>query len=329
MTLAGWQMADGISVDVGTPARLLCVFAHPDDEQWGTAGALLACVERGIEVHLLTATSGEAGEISDPALATPATLAAVREEELRTACRMLGLQPPILLRHPDGHLDQVDGAFLVGQIAAEIRRLRPRVVLTFDANGGYGHPDHIAAHHATLRAVELAADPADCSLVGAAPHRIDKLYGTAYPRSVFASLEAGLAAAGFPPVDFGSVQTIGPEELGTPDEWVTTAVPVDRFFERRWASLLAHRTQYGPDNPFVAVGTETARRWLQTDYFRRISPAPSAALPDEDDLWAGLPTPEAAGESEAWRPCRRSIPRPSWPSSASATPSLSCRSRRG
>ena len=64
----------------------------------------MACVERGIEVHLLTATSGDAGEISDSALATSETLGAVREDELRTACRILGLQPPILWRYPDGGL---------------------------------------------------------------------------------------------------------------------------------------------------------------------------------------------------------------------------------
>src|SRR5262245_11310253 len=135
---------------VSMPARLLCVFAHPDDEQWDTAGALPACVERGVEVDLLTATSGEAGEISDPALATRETLAVVREEELQAACSLLGLQPPILLRDPDGRLGEVDRDLLADQIAATIRHLRPRVVLTFDASGGYGHPDHIAIHHATL-----------------------------------------------------------------------------------------------------------------------------------------------------------------------------------
>jgi LmbE family N-acetylglucosaminyl deacetylase len=283
-------MADGT---LAAPARLLCVFAHPDDEQWGTAGALRACVEQGVEVHLLTATSGDAGEISDPSLATPETLGAVREEELRTACRILGLQPPILLRYPDGKVGEVDPEVLAGQIAAEIRRLRPRVVLTFDENGGYGHPDHLAVYHATRRAVELAAKPAE----GLAPHRIDKLYATAYPRSLFAEIEAGFAAAGIPPIDFGAVQTIANTEIGTPDQRVTTVVPVDRFFARRWESLLAHRTQYGPDNPFIAVGVETARRWLTTDVFRRIIPAPVGPLPDEDDLWAGLPAPDRSGQS--------------------------------
>ena len=287
-----------------TPPRLLAVFAHPDDEQWGTAGALLACAERGIEVHLLTATSGDAGEISDPALATPETLGAVREEELRLACRILGLHEPTLLGYADGRLSAVAPDELTARVAHAIRRLRPRVVLTFDENGGYGHPDHIAIHRATVAAFDRAADPgyslpAAIDPHGLAPHRADKLYATAYPRSLFEHMNAGFVAAGLPPIDFGSVQTVAAHEIGTPDERVTTAVPVDRFWDRRWSALLAHRTQYGPNNPFVAVGAATVRSWLRCDRFRRIvpEPAPGASLPDEDDLWSGLDLPSRSGDT--------------------------------
>jgi len=277
------------------PARILAVFAHPDDEQWGTAGALVLCADRGIEVHVLSATSGDKGEISDPALATPETLGAVREEELRAACAMLGFQPPILLRHGDGALADVDRHVLVGQIVAELRRLRPQVVLTFDANGGYGHLDHIAIHQATVTACERAA-ALDADPFGPAPHRVDKFYATAYPRSQLARVNADLARLGLPTIEFGAVQTVFGDDLATADEVVTTAVPSDHVFSRRWASLLAHRTQYGTFSPFVATGPEVARTWLSHDFFRRIIPAPVAGtvLPDEDDLWAGLPVSRAA-----------------------------------
>lgn len=278
------------------PARILAVFAHPDDEQWGTAGALALCADRGIEVYVLSATSGDKGEISDSALATPETLGSVREEELRTACALLGFQPPILLRHGDGTLASVDRDLLVGQIASEIRRLRPGVVLTFDANGGYGHLDHIAIHQATLAARELAATPGrDPS--GQPPHAVAKLYATAYPRSQLARVNADLARLGLPTIDFGSVQTVFGDDLATADDAVTTAVPTEHLFPRRWESLLAHRTQYGTFSPFVAAGPEVARTWLTHDCFRRISPSPAlgAVLPDEDDLWAGLPLPERTG----------------------------------
>jgi len=264
-----------------TTGGILCVFAHPDDEQFGTSGALLACIERRIRVDLLCATHGEGGEISDPALATPETLAAVREGELRTSCAMLGIQTPRLLDYPDGGLGEVDRADLVDRIVETMLEVRPRVVITFDANGGYGHPDHIAIHHATVDAVARA---------GHAGHRIEKLYATAYPRSNIEPMNDGMVALGMPPLNFGDVQMISADDFGTPDEQVTTVVPVAHLFERRIASLFAHRTQYGPGHYLARFPEELMRRLLAFDYFVRLHPAPpdGAWLPDENDLWTGL-----------------------------------------
>lgn len=274
---------------------LLAIFAHPDDEQFGTAGALAACAARGIAVHVLSATRGGAGEIADSALATPETLAAVRSEELREACCLLGFAEPIVLDHPDGHLGDDDPDRLLAEIVGVLRRLRPRVVVTFDANGGYGHPDHIAIHRTALAAVELAADTDGARREDRdTPHRPDKLYVTAYPRSRLADVNAGFVRQGLPPIDFGAVQTLRTEELGTPDERVTTTVPVDAYWDQRWAALRAHRTQYGPGHPFLMVPESMVRGWLATDSFVRLTPPPDPAvpLPDEDDLWAGLRLPE-------------------------------------
>jgi LmbE family N-acetylglucosaminyl deacetylase len=265
---------------------VLCAFAHPDDEQYGTAGALLACVERGIPVQVLCATRGDKGEISDPALATPETLGEVREGELRAACELLGLEPPIFLDYGDGTLDQVDPDELRDAVIAAIRNVRPAVVLTFDENGGYGHPDHIAIHRATVEAFERAGDAEFRPELGQ-PHRPRKLYVTAYPRSNLAILNEGMALLGLPPLDFGSVQTVAADEIGTPDERITTVVPVERCYERRMVSLFAHRTQYGPESIFARFPDELNRRLAACDYFVRLHPAPvaSAQLPDESDLW--------------------------------------------
>jgi LmbE family N-acetylglucosaminyl deacetylase len=272
---------------------LLGVFAHPDDEEFGTAGALLACAERGVDVVLVSATSGEAGEISDPSLATPDTLGGVREDELRTACAILGFAEPIFLRYPDGGLSAVDPDRLRDDVVSLVRRHRPRVVVTFDANGGYGHPDHIAVYHATLAALAVTGDPTFRPDLGS-PHVPDKLYATAYPRSRLDQINADLVRYGFPTVNFGDVQTIGEDELGTADDRVTTVVPVDHLWERRWTSLRAHRTQYGAGNPFVEVPEEVARRWMAVDVFVRLHPRPEpgSRLPDESDLWQGLPLPD-------------------------------------
>ena len=274
-------------------SSLLAVFAHPDDEEIGTAGALIRCAERGVHVQLLVATRGDAGQISDPAFATPETLAEVREGELREACRLLGIAEPVFLDYRDGAVAEAQDD-LVRDVVAAMRRYRPRVVLTFDANGGYGHADHIAVHHATVVAFALAADPTFAPDLGP-PHQADKLYATAYPRSRFGDINADLVRHGLPAIDFGDVRTIELEEVGTAQERITTAVPVADVWDRRWAALRAHRTQFGPDDPFFKLPEEVTRGWMATDVFVRLvpPPAPHASLPDEDDLWAGLPPPRA------------------------------------
>jgi LmbE family N-acetylglucosaminyl deacetylase len=276
---------------------VLCVFAHPDDEQFGTAGALLACIEHGLPVHLVCATRGDRGEISDPSLATPETLGQVREGELRTASALLGIEPPVILGFGDGTLSEVDAAALRDAVVAEIRRVQPAIVLTFDANGGYGHPDHIAMHRATLAAFPLAGDAGYRPELGAA-HSPRKLYVTAYPKSSLEVMNEGLRTLGLPPIDFGDVQTIDADELGTADERITTVVSVERLYERRMASLFAHRTQYGPESIFARFPDDLNRRLAAFDYFIRLIPAPpqGAWLPDEANLWDGL---AAGGQAES------------------------------
>ena len=277
------------------PPALLAVFAHPDDEAYGTSGALLDLAAHGVAIHILCLTPGDAGEISDPALATPETLGEVRKGELREACRLLGIAPPVVQNYPDGGLATTDEAELIRVVVSEIRRVRPQTVLTFDANGGYGHPDHIVAHRVTVAAFALAADPAFAPEAGE-PHQPKRLYATAYARSVFPVLNAALVAHGFPALDFGSVQTIAAAEIGTPDDLITTAVPVSHHWEQRWAALLAHRTQYGESHPFVQLPKETMHSLMAVDRFRRMvpPPAPDVTLPDETRLWVGIGLP---GES--------------------------------
>lgn len=275
--------------EVSTAPALLAVFAHPDDEEFGTAGALVLCADRGVHVQIVTATRGDAGEISDPALATRDNLAKVREGELREACGLLGIAEPIFLDYRDGKVADADQDELMCSVVAAIRRYRPRIVLTFDANGGYGHADHIAVHHATVAAFERSSDPAFAPELGR-PHQPDKLYATAYPRSRFGQMSAELERHGLPTLDFGDVRTIEMEEVGTDDARITTAVPVDAVWDRRWAALRAHRTQFGSDSLFMRLPEDIVRGWMATDMFVRLvpPPAPGAMLPDEDDLWAGL-----------------------------------------
>lgn len=139
------------------PIRLLGIFAHPDDESFGMAGTLARYAAQGIGTALICATRGEAGR-SNGLADSPQALAGLRTQELQCAARAIGVDRLEILDWPDGGGESWDVARLARQIAARIRRIRPAVVVTFDAEGVTRHPDHIAVHRATRLALEGAPD---------------------------------------------------------------------------------------------------------------------------------------------------------------------------
>lgn len=172
--------------------RLLAVLAHPDDETFGPGGTLALCAQQGVATYLVCATRGEAGE-APPDLRGYASVAEMREAELRCASRVLGLREVRFLgyrdsgmagspdnAHPDS-FTQAPLEVVARQVARHIRDLRPQVIITSDPSGGYGHPDHIAAHRATVEAFHLAGD-AEVEIDGLAPYCPQKLYYHTFPR---------------------------------------------------------------------------------------------------------------------------------------------------
>ena len=140
------------------PLTLMTVHAHPDDESIGTGGVLARYADEGIRTVLVTCTGGEVGEIGDPTLATPDNLAEIREQELRAACAILGVGHLELLgyrdsgmagtddnEHPDAFA-RADLDVAIRRLVALVRRFRPQVLVTYDENGLYGHPDHVHAN---------------------------------------------------------------------------------------------------------------------------------------------------------------------------------------
>ena len=144
--------------------KLLAIYAHPDDESFGSGGMLAKYAAEGASVGLVCATNGEMGEISDPDLASSDTLGDVRIAELKCAAEALGVTELVLLGYRDsGMAETADNedprAFanapddeIVARLVGIIRRVRPDVVVTFDPTGGYGHPDHVAVHNRTVAA---------------------------------------------------------------------------------------------------------------------------------------------------------------------------------
>ena len=140
-----------------TASSLLAVFAHPDDESIACGGLLARCGADAIRATLLCVTRGGLGQMDDPARARMGEL---RERELTAAARVLGVPEVILLDHRNGFLPWADRNVLEADIVSVVRRVRPTVVVTFDDDGLYWHPDHIVVHERTTAAVSGLAEEA-------------------------------------------------------------------------------------------------------------------------------------------------------------------------
>ncbi len=153
-----------------TDLSVLAAFAHPDDEGFGFGGTLAMLAARGARITLVCATNGDVGEISDPSLATPENLYEVRQEELRQAMNVTGVQDVRFLGYRDSGMEgtpdnnhprslyQAPPDEVVAKLVEIIREVQPNVVFTHDPTGGYGHPDHVTVYERTARAFEAAGD---------------------------------------------------------------------------------------------------------------------------------------------------------------------------
>jgi LmbE family N-acetylglucosaminyl deacetylase len=279
----------------------MAVFAHPDDESFGSGGSLARYgSDPGVRVVLVCATRGEAGEISDPKLATAERLGEVREQELRCACQSLGIEELFLLGYRDsgmaGTAENMDPRALamadfdeaVGKIVAHIRREQPDVVMTFDETGGYGHPDHIAIHYHTKAAFVAAADASQYPeqiAAGLEPHQAKKLYFTAIPQRFFRALAARMQELGLeiPKRYLGRLD--GP--LGLPDEACTTDVNVQDFWETKQAAVGCHATQLNPDSIFAMLPPDEMRDLQSWECFQ-LAESHVGEDGDSHDLMANL-----------------------------------------
>jgi N-acetyl-1-D-myo-inositol-2-amino-2-deoxy-alpha-D-glucopyranoside deacetylase len=218
---------------------LLAVFAHPDDEAFSSAGTLSHYADRGVDVHLLCSTRGEAGKITDPSLEGTTDLGALREQELRDACKIMGIHPPQFMGyHDSGRLERLrrddrqasinaDPLEVEAKVRACIAELQPDVLLTFDPHGGYGHPDHLVVQQATTAAFYSSG------LVANPPRR---MFFTAFPVEMARQMFAGNASP---------TPGLDPEIYGVSDDTIAVSMNIAAYRERKLAALAAHRTQTG------------------------------------------------------------------------------------
>ena len=249
-------------------------------------------VHTGHPVAVVSATRGEAGKIADPRLATEENLGKVREGELRSACAAVGVDDVTFLDYLDGHLHEADPKEAVQRIVAQLCRFRPDVVVTFAPNGGYGHLDHMAIHRFTLEAIRAAADESAGDVRGgASPHRVAKVYYMAMPRSRLMKMREEALQRGQDFVPGGDAGTIPLEEMGTPDELITTRVTLtDEEFDAKMRAMAAHATQMPTDSPWAAASRKQLRSYMGVEPFELAMPAnqPAQANSLESDVFAGL-----------------------------------------
>lgn len=290
--------------------RLLLVHAHPDDETIGTGATMARYAADGAHVTLLTCTLGEEGEVLVPELAQLAAseadqLGGLRIAELAEAMRELGVVDHRFLggagrfrdsgmigtpanEHPrafwraDADQQVFDAA--VAAAVDVVREVRPQVMITYDDNGGYGHPDHIMAHRVATAAAAAAADP---GYGGGEAWQVAKFYWTATPKSV---LRRGFEALKDSPVNFG-VASVDDLPFGVDDELVTTAIDASGHGAAKMNAMAAHRTQISVDGVFFALSNRLGREILATEHFRLVHGELGAdrdADGHETDLFAGL-----------------------------------------
>jgi N-acetyl-1-D-myo-inositol-2-amino-2-deoxy-alpha-D-glucopyranoside deacetylase len=284
---------------------ILFVHAHPDDESISTGATMAHYAAAGAYVTLVTCTLGEEGEIHVPALAGLAAadadqLGGYRVAELDKACAALGVADRRFLggagRYRDSgmmglptnsHPRAFWGADLdaaANALVEIMREVRPQVVVTYDPNGFYGHPDHIQAHRVAMRAVELA------TAEGLGPA---KVYWTAVPRSV---IEAGMKEFGESSDNpFAGVE-IDELPFGTPDAEIAARVDAHELADAKVAAMQAHATQIPASSWLFSVAGNFGAEFMGVEYFQLAvgSKGPGAGPYGwEDDLFAGVPTASA------------------------------------
>jgi N-acetyl-1-D-myo-inositol-2-amino-2-deoxy-alpha-D-glucopyranoside deacetylase len=288
---------------------MLLVHAHPDDETIGTGAVMARYAAEGVQVTLVTCTLGEEGEVLVPALAQLAKaeadqLGGYRIHELTEAMRALGVTDHRFLGGPGRWRDsgmmglpendaprafwRADLTEATRELVTVVREVRPQVLVTYDENGGYGHPDHIQAHRVAMAAVDAAADPAFAPEVGE-PWAVAKVYWTAVPRSALKRgielmIEAG--ESGF----FGT-DSVDELPFVLDDELVTTAVDGRDWLSAKLAAMRAHASQISADGPFFSLAEKVGEEAFGIEYFRLVRGRPGPVDgPDgrETDLFAGL-----------------------------------------
>jgi LmbE family N-acetylglucosaminyl deacetylase len=268
---------------IAAPRGLLAIFAHPDDESYGAGGVMALAAAAGNPVWVLCVTNGDQGGRPGETGVDHSLDPEIRREELRCACRELGISEPIFLGYrdsgmegwgaPEGSLSLAEPDEVVERMLGVIRRLRPAVIVTFDPGGAYGHPDHVACSATATAAYRRAAAEAGGPVA---------LYHQALPLSRIAAMRAAMeeerlrSGETAAPSEDDRRQQEAFERLARPDEEITTVVRIGPVLERKIAALACHDSQMRGrrwDDPETRAQLEAM---FGAETFVRVDPAPEA-----------------------------------------------------
>ena len=265
------------------PLKLMCILAHPDDESLGTGGILAKYAAEGIETYLITATRGERGWYGDerehPGLDV---LGRTREAELRAAAKVLGIQQVHFLDYIDGDLDQAHPAEAIAKIVGHVRRVKPDVVVTWDAEGSYGHPDHIATSQFTTAALMEAADPSSPYYQDLPAHTVAKLYYMTATKTLLAVYQS---VFGELVMHIDDVERRG---QGWLDWAITTKIEAEEYWPTVWQAVRCHCSQILAYNRLEQVSEAQHKMLWNSQTYYRVFSRVNGGRKTEHDLFEGL-----------------------------------------
>ena len=282
--------------------RLMAVHAHPDDESSKGAATMAKYVAEGAEVMVVSCTGGEAGSVLNPAMDKPGireNMPQVRREEMARAAKILGVRhhwlgfvdsglpdgdpPPPL---PEGSFATVPLEEPTAALVKVMREFRPHVVLTYDENGGYPHPDHIRCHEVSMAAFDAAPEPDRFPDAGDPWQPLKLYYMHGFSRARMQLFHDALVGAGLESPYAEWLERWNPDWADVMER-VTTRIGCGDYFEVRDEALKAHATQIDPNSRWFAVPLEMQRKLWPTEEYELVRSLVDSTLP-EDDLFAGV-----------------------------------------
>jgi mycothiol S-conjugate amidase len=285
------------------PLRLMAVHAHPDDESSKGGATMARYVREGVDVLVCTLTGGERGDILNKAMERPeirADLTGIRRAEMAAARDILGVRQQFL-GFVDSGLPQGDplpplpeGCFALQPLevaarplVAAVREFRPHVILTYDEDGGYPHPDHIMTHRVSIEAFEAAADPDRYPDCGEPWQPLKLYYFVSFHKAKFLAMHEKLIERGLESPYAKRLAEWVDEDPPRPSYKITAMVPCGDYFEIRDEALLAHATQVDPHGGWFSCPVEVQREAWPTEDYHLARSVVDTDKP-EDDLFAGI-----------------------------------------